>query len=262
MLSIERYQRILAELEQQKIVKVSDLSGILNVTEKTIRIDLETLEKRGLLTRIHGGAVLVESEERLLPIQERQSGHSQVKKAIAEQAMTLVRPRETILMDGGSTTVEIAKLLGDMEVTVITNDLNIAHILQDKEKIQLLVPGGTRIPNSTSLMGAQATELLKKLHVNRVFFGATGISVDQGLTVFTSLHADWKKQIVECAEQVTLVADSSKFGKVALIQFAAIDQVNEIITDNRLDEQIKQQLEKRNIQVRVVKNNYAERGGN
>ncbi|SDL82461.1 DeoR/GlpR family DNA-binding transcription regulator [Sediminibacillus halophilus] len=249
MLSIERYQRILAELEKQKVIKVSALSKQLKVTEKTIRIDLETLESRGLLTRIHGGAMLVESEERLLPIEERQSGQNEVKQAIAKRAEQLIVPGETILMDGGSTTVEIAKLLGDKEVTVITNDLNIAHVLQAKPKVQLLVPGGERIANSSSLFGTQATQFLQKLHVNRVFFGATGVSVEQGLSVFTSLHADWKKQIVECAEVVTLVADSSKFGKIALIQFANMDQVDIIVTDDRLDKIYKRQLKERNIQV-------------
>ncbi|WP_053219935.1 DeoR/GlpR family DNA-binding transcription regulator [Virgibacillus senegalensis] len=252
MLSIERYQRILAELEKQKIVKVSALSRQLGVTEKTIRIDLETLEKRGLLTRIHGGAMLEKSEESLLPIEERQSSHNEVKQAIAKRAVELIEPGETILMDGGSTTVEIAKLLGDQEVTVITNDLNIAHVLQDKQNVQLLVPGGARIVGSSSLFGTQATEFLQKLHVNRVFFGATGVSVKQGLSVFTSLHADWKKQIVECAEEVTLVADSSKFGKVALIQFADIDQVDIIVTDGRLDKETKQQIQEKNIQVLLV----------
>ncbi|WP_026570604.1 MULTISPECIES: DeoR/GlpR family DNA-binding transcription regulator [Sediminibacillus] len=253
MLSIERYQQILAELEKEKIIKVSALSKQLGVTEKTIRIDLETLESRGLLTRIHGGAMLVESEERLLPIEERQSSQNEIKQAIARRAVQLISPGETILMDGGSTTVEIAKQLGDKDVTVITNDLNIAHVLQAKPKVQLLVPGGERIADSSSLFGTQATEFLQKLHVNRVFFGATGVSVEQGLSVFTSLHADWKKQIVECADTVTLVADSSKFGKVALIQFADIAQVDVIVTDDRLDKTFHQKLKGKNIQVLLAK---------
>lgn len=239
MFSIERYEKIISELEKQKVVKVSKLADLLDVTEKTIRIDLETLEKRGLLKRVHGGAVLANAESQLLPIEERQSAHSDIKQVIAQEAYKQISPGETILMDGGSTTIEICKLLGDFPLTIITNDLKIASVLEGKENIQLLVLGGTRIPHSSSLIGAQATELLSRLRVNHLFFGTTGISVEHGLTVFNSMHADWKKQILATANHVTLVADSSKFEKVALIQFAALEEIDEIITDARLSEETK-----------------------
>lgn len=142
MLSVERYEQILRELEINKIVKVSELSMALGVTEKTIRIDLEALEKKGLLKRVHGGAVLQEEEERIFPIEERQSRVSDRKIAIATEAKNRIKPNETILLDGGSTTLQVAKLLGDFPVTVITNDIKIAHELIDKEKVQLMVLGG------------------------------------------------------------------------------------------------------------------------
>lgn len=243
MLAVERHERILDQLDKNKIIKVSELSKLLVVTEKTIRGDLELLEKRGLLKRIHGGAVLVEDEGRMLPIAERQSGHSDVKLAIAKEAVKLIKPNETILMDGGSTTIAIAELLGDFPITVITNDLKIANVLLNKNNVQLMVLGGTRIDKSSSLMGAQATEMLSRIRVNRLFFGTTGVSIDHGLTVFNSIHADWKKQIIACADHITLLADSTKFEKVALIQFATIEEVNEIVTDTNLDERVKERFE-------------------
>jgi DeoR/GlpR family transcriptional regulator of sugar metabolism len=247
MLSVERHERILDQLDKSKIVKVSELSKLLEVTEKTIRGDLELLEQRGLLKRIHGGAVIVEEEGRMLPIAERQSKHSEVKLAIAKEAVKLIKPNETILMDGGSTTIAIAELLGEFPITVITNDLKIANILLGKNNVQLMVLGGTRIDNSSSLMGAQATEMLQRIRVNRLFFGTTGVSIEHGLTVINSIHADWKKQIINCADHVTLLADSTKFDKVALIRFASLEEVNEIITDSRLDENIKVNLENKEI---------------
>ncbi|PGT84915.1 MULTISPECIES: DeoR/GlpR family DNA-binding transcription regulator [Bacillaceae] len=252
MLAVERHERILDQLDKNKIVKVSELSKLLDVTEKTIRGDLELLEKRGLLNRIHGGAVLAEDEGRMLPIAERQSGYSDVKSAIAKEAVKLIEPNETILMDGGSTTIAIAELLGEFPITVITNDLKIANVLLTKSNVQLMVLGGTRIDKSSSLMGAQATEMLKRMRVNRLFFGTTGISIEHGLTVFNSIHADWKKQIISCADHITLLADSSKFEKVALIQFAKFDEVNEIVTDTNLDPQIKETLEHSHVRLHLV----------
>jgi DeoR family transcriptional regulator, fructose operon transcriptional repressor len=254
VLSVERYEAILNKLETNKTVKVSQLSKLLGVTEKTVRVDLETLEKRGLLKRIHGGAVLVVAEGRILPIKERQSSQTDFKAAISKEAMKLIKPNETILMDGGSTTSAISELLGDFPVTVITNDIKIANILHDKENVQLVVLGGTRIHNSSSLIGDQATEALKRLRVNRLFFGTTGFSIENGLTVLNSLHADWKRKIINCADHVTLVADSTKFEKVALVQFASMTDVNELITDNKLADSAKESLENIGVKVRVTKN--------
>ncbi|MGM7723274.1 DeoR/GlpR family DNA-binding transcription regulator [Metabacillus sp. Hm71] len=252
MLSVERHERIIEQLDKSKIVKVSELSKLLEVTEKTVRGDLELLEQRGLLKRIHGGAVIVEEEGRMLPIAERQSRHSEVKLAIAKEAVKLIKPNETILMDGGSTTLAIAELLGEFPITVITNDLKIANILLDKNNVQLIVLGGTRINYSSSLIGAQATEMLDRIRVNRLFFGTTGVSLEHGLTVINSIHADWKRQIIKCADHVTLVADSTKFEKVALIQFASLEEVNEIVTDSRLDHSVKEMLETQNITLQIA----------
>ncbi|MED3647156.1 DeoR/GlpR family DNA-binding transcription regulator [Halalkalibacterium halodurans] len=243
MLSVERHEKILEWLEKNKAVKVSDLSRELQVSEKTIRIDLVHLEKKGLLKRIHGGAVPLDDEGRIFPINERQSKHNLAKQAIAGEAIKRIQPNETILMDGGSTTLAVAKQLGAFPVTIITNDVRIAAELISKEKVQLIVLGGTRIGTSSSLFSPESSELLKRIRVNRLFFGATGISIEHGLTVLNSLHVEWKKQVLRCAERVTLLVDSTKFEKVGLIQFATIEEVDEIITDMNLDSAIKKRLE-------------------
>ncbi|WP_078544527.1 DeoR/GlpR family DNA-binding transcription regulator [Litchfieldia alkalitelluris] len=253
MLAVERHELILEQLDKHKIIKVSELSKLLEVTEKTVRGDLELLENRGILKRIHGGAVLVEDEGRILPIAERQSGHGDVKLAIARAAVELIKPNDTILMDGGSTTIALAELLGDFPITVITNDLKIANILLHKNNVQLMVLGGTRIDSSSSLMGAQATEMLKRMRVNRLYIGTTGVSIEHGLTVFNSIHADWKKQIIASANHITLLADSTKFEKVALIQFASINEIDEIVTDTRLDDAVKLKLNGMNLKVLLAK---------
>ncbi|UOE94940.1 DeoR/GlpR family DNA-binding transcription regulator [Alkalihalobacillus sp. LMS39] len=252
MLAVERYEKIMAELQENKIIKVSELSASLAVTEKTIRVDLETLEKQGLLKRIHGGAVLPEKETRIFPIDERQSMRSDVKLAIAKEAIKTVKPNETILMDGGSTTQALANLLGEIPVTVITNDIKIANTLLAKEKVQLLVLGGTSIHPTSSLYGVEAIEKLKRIRVNRLFFGTTGVSIEHGLTVLHSLHAEWKRQILLCADYITLLTDSSKFDKVGFIQFANINELDEIITDENINPLIYKELQAKNVKVSVT----------
>ncbi|MFC0473318.1 DeoR/GlpR family DNA-binding transcription regulator [Halalkalibacter kiskunsagensis] len=249
MLSVERYEKILDELDKSKVVKVSELSINLGVTEKTIRIDLESLEKKGLLKRIHGGAVLLEEEDRIFPINERQLSNNERKVAIAKKAIKLINDQDTILLDGGSTTLQIASLLGDFPVTVITNDIKIANELLNKEKVQLMVLGGSRMGTSSSLFGVEASDLLKRIRVNRLFFGATGVSVEHGLTVLNSFHVEWKRQIIGCADRVTLLADSTKFEKVGLIQFATLDDVDEVITDDLLDKHILKVLKEKSISI-------------
>ncbi|GAE30879.1 DeoR/GlpR family DNA-binding transcription regulator [Alkalihalobacillus hemicellulosilyticus] len=251
MHSVERFEAILHELEKKKIVKVSELSQLLGVTEKTIRIDLVALEEKGLLKRIHGGAVLHEESGSLFPIKERKSKYNERKLNLSEAALTLIKPNETILLDGGSTTRQLANLLGDFPVTVITNDITIAYELMNKELVQLMVLGGTRIGTSSSLFGVQASDLLKRIRVNRLFIGATGVSIEHGLTVLNSFHIEWKRQILQCADQVTLVADSTKFEKVGLIQFAQINDVNEIVTDHQLDVHIRKEIEQLGVSVLV-----------
>jgi DeoR family fructose operon transcriptional repressor len=253
MLSVERHERILDQLDKSKIIRVSELSKVLEVTEKTIRGDLELLEQRGLLKRIHGGAVLAEDEGRVFPISDRQSGNLEIKRKIGREAFKLIQPNDTILMDGGSTTIAVAELLGEFPVTVITNDLKIANVLLTKNNVKLMVLGGIKIDNSTSLIGAQATEMLQRIRVNRLLFGTTGISLEHGLTVFNSIHADWKKLIISSAANVTLLADSTKFEKTALIQFASLDEVDEIVTDSKLGDHVKIKLKNKGIALHFAK---------
>ncbi|MEQ6376754.1 DeoR/GlpR family DNA-binding transcription regulator [Bacillaceae bacterium S4-13-56] len=252
MLSVERQERIVEELNKKGTIKVSELSKKLHVTEKTIRMDLEILESDGFLKRVHGGAVLPTGDDDILPIKERQAKFHKEKRLLAKEALHRIVPGDTILLDGGSTTSELADLLGDYPVTVITNDIKIANILLEKDKVELLVIGGTKIGSSSSLVGSTPAKMLEGIHVNQFFVGSTGVDLNNGLTVFNSLHADWKRQIMTRARKTTLLADSTKFGKTALIQFASLKEVDEVITDSKLDPMIKKGLEEASIHLTIV----------
>ena len=252
MLSLERHEKLLAYLDKHKALKVSVVSDLLKVTEKTIRLDLEELEKRHLLQRVHGGAVIRQDQKRLFPEKERQSSHQNKKAEIAKAALKTIEPNEVILLDGGSTTYALAELLGEFPLAVITNDIEIAHVLYAKENIQLTMLGGSQLGATTSLFGNQTIEALSHLYVSRLFLGTTGVSIDLGLTVLNSFHYDWKSTVIKRAKNVTLLADSTKFEQTGLMTFATLDQLDLIITDSDLDESIYDAFKERVPHIRLA----------
>lgn len=237
MLAITRHQMILDLLQIQGTVQVSELSDQLGVTAKTIREDLEKLEEKGLLRRIHGGAVNHSDEaDPMLPLQFPNTKHSKEKEAIAIHALRYIRQDEVIALDAGSTTLEIAKRLPNIPLTVLTNDLLIIRELMLKDQIRLVVPGGYRHRNV--LVGNDALEWLTKLNVQKLFLSATGVHDKFGLSVFTGELLDLKKAYLAGAKEIYGVADHSKFDRAALLTFATLQQLHVLITDDGLDDEI------------------------
>ncbi|WP_028563171.1 DeoR/GlpR family DNA-binding transcription regulator [Paenibacillus pinihumi] len=237
MLAAQRHRNIIERLEKQGSVKVSELSASFQVTEKTIREDLEKLEEKGLLKRIHGGAVLeAEGEDSLLPLMIPNIRNGQAKAAIAEQALRYIEPGDIIALDAGSTTLEIAKRVKNMPLTVLTNDLLIIRELALKEQIRLVVPGGYRHHNL--LIGGEELEWISRLNVHKLFLSTTGIHLEYGLTIFTEELAKLKKVYMSCARHIYCVADHSKFDKGALITFAELSEVDYFITDSGLNDEL------------------------
>lgn len=237
MLAAERHRSIIEKLEQHKSVKVSELSDFFGVTEKTVREDLEKLEEKGLLTRIHGGAVIIEEgEDSILPLQFPNSKNLDGKRAIAELALSCIVPNDIIALDAGSTTLELAKLLPNIPITVLTNDLLIIRELISKDQIRLVVPGGYR--HNNLLIGTQAQDFVNRLNVHKLFLSTTGIHPEYGFTIFTEELAKIKELFIANAKEVYCLADASKFDKGALLTFAALQDVHTIITDDSLAEDI------------------------
>lgn len=235
MSNIKRHQQIMELLIHHGEVKVSDLSQKLDVTGKTIRGDLEQLEEQGLLTRVHGGAMLRNAADRgMLPLQTPNQQHLNEKAEIAREALKLIEPHDIIALDGGSTTLEMARLLGDVPVTVITNDLFIIAELTRKPDIRLVVPGGYR--NRNLLIGPEANSFIQKLNIQKAFVSATAIHPEHGLSIYTSELYELKRAWVESAKQVFAVADHTKFDKVALLTFAELHEMQAILTDHRLSD--------------------------
>ncbi|TLS50457.1 DeoR/GlpR transcriptional regulator [Paenibacillus antri] len=237
MLAVQRHEHIIRTLARERTVRVAELAAALGVTEKTVREDLEKLEEKGLLRRIHGGAVAATDEgEPMLPPPVPNTKYPAEKASIASRAAAAIQPEEIVALDGGSTTLEIAKLLPNAPITVVTNDLFIIAELSRKEQIRLVVPGGYRERNL--LVGPEAVEFVRGLNIHKAFLSATGIHPEYGLTVFTGTQLPMKRALVESAGVVHCVADRSKFGRSALVTFASLGEIDTIYTDAGLPKSV------------------------
>ena len=257
MLAAERHRKIIEKLEQLGAVKVSELSELFQVTEKTVREDLEKLEEKGLLKRTHGGAVSEqEGEDSLNPLHFPNSKHQREKTAIAALALSCIEPNDIIALDAGSTTLEMAKLMPNMPVTVLTNDLLIIRELTVKDQVRLVIPGGYR--HNNLLIGAESQEWIKRLNVHKLFLSTTGIHLEYGLTIFTEELTKLKKLYMENAKMVYCLADHSKFDKGALITFAGLSEIDCIITDAGISSEVAAKYEA--LDIRMMKAELPENG--
>jgi len=236
MLAITRHQMILELLQTQGTIQVSELSEQFSVTPKTIREDLEKLEEKGLLRRIHGGAISRDDHSvPMLPLQIPNMKQSKEKAAIAVHALRYIEHNDVIALDAGSTTLEIAKRLPNEPLTVLTNDLLIIRELMMKDQIRLVVPGGYR--HNNVLIGNEALEWLNRLNVQKLFLSTTGVHDKFGLSVFTGELIDLKKAYLSGAKEIYGVADHSKFDRAALQTFATLQDLHVLITDDGLDDE-------------------------
>ncbi|AWB45496.1 DeoR/GlpR transcriptional regulator [Paenibacillus sp. CAA11] len=230
---IRRYEKIMEAMLAEKEVTVAELSERLQVTGKTIREDLTKLEEQGLVVRVHGGAILADSDQfGMLSGKDRLVKHAEEKSEIAEAAMRFIGQGDIVALDGGSTTLEIARRLGDSPLTVITNDVYIISELAPKEQIRLVVPGGYRVRNM--LAGPEAVSYIRKLNIQKAFISSTGVHSEHGLSVYTGDLIDFKRALIETAAERYAVVDHHKFGQTALRTFASLSELDALITDRKL----------------------------
>ena len=235
MLANQRREKILELLREDGSAKVIHLSKIFRVSEVTIRQDLEKLEKDGLVTRAHGGAFLKEVEDQVRRFALMNQTNLDKKAVIGQHTAQLIEEGDTIILDSGSTTTEIAKnLIGRKNLTIITNALNIALTLGAETGIDVIVTGGEFKPPTLSLTGQKAADFFHDVHVDKLFLATAGISLRSGLTYPSLSDIVVKKAMIDVAEAVYLVADSSKIGKGAFASLGALSLIDYIITDSAI----------------------------
>ena len=253
LLAIKRLEAISRLLSENGSVDASQLSEQFAVTPKTIRKDLDTLESMGLLDRVHGGAILKNGVNSLFPIERRKMQNLAEKQRIGAAALEYIEDGDTLILDGGSTTIELARLLGEKNILVVVSDLNIALELMNKTNINLFVAGGRlRREGSYTLVGRDTERMLEKYQVKKVFLGTSALDLTTGLFVLNSDEAEVKKTMIAAAREVICLVDYSKFHHTAFAPFCPIERINTIITDARLPSEEQTYLQNQGIQVRVV----------
>lgn len=246
----QRRMRILNLIREDGHAKVQKLSEIFDVSEVTIRQDLEALEKEGYVQREHGGAFLKEFDSFAKTGLLLNQTNMEAKREIAQKAVKLIEEGDSIILDSGSTATELAKLLVNFNsLTVITNALNIAYILGSNPRINLIVSGGDFKAPTLSLTGELAANVFKSFHVKTCFLATAGISKDLQLTYPSISDLVVKSAMIRAAENVYLIADSTKIGDTSFANLGRISLVDALICDSNLPEDIKAKLKDMNVKI-------------
>ena len=250
----ERRRKIRGLLEERSQISVVELAERFSVSAVTIRADLVALDEIGALVRVHGGA-LQRRETDELPIDIKQSMHRGEKLRIAAAAVAHIRDGETVLLDSGTTTFEIAKLIRGLKfqsLNVITNALNIAVLLASASFINLIIPGGVLRRRSWSLSGPPAENAMRELQADTLFLGVDSLDPEVGLMTPHVLEAQLNAQMIRIAHRVIAVTDSSKLLRRNLSVISPMDSVDLLITDKGADARAIEAIRAREVEVQLV----------
>jgi DeoR family transcriptional regulator of aga operon len=248
-----RREKILQLLVDHGSLQVAELSEQCKVSLVTIRADLAALEHHGKLTRMHGGAELNRMRSPEQSIYEKCQINMAAKERIGSYAAQLVKPGDKIIIDSGTTTAMLARNLRNLtDISVMTNGLNVANALVDAQGVELLLTGGRLHKESLSLHGPQAEACLDHYIFDKLFFGVDGCDLQFGITTHYEKEASLNRKMVDRVRQVIVLADSSKFGKVALNHIVRLERVNTIITDSELTKPYQEYMQQLGIEVIVV----------
>ena len=248
-LAEERLARIGEIVGRLRIVSVGDLCDQLGASPATIRRDLVALERRGILRRVHGGAVDVEGRLEEPVFDDKAAAAAREKQRIAKAALKLVKPNDSIFLDGGSTVLALARLLGAMNgLTAVTNSLGVMNLFAGSGPRTILVGGEYRRLSQT-FVGSLADPVMDQLHVDTAFMGTIGLCSEKGMTTTDAREAHTKERVMAQARQVVLLADSSKIGKVSFMGFGSLADVDLLITDRKAAPKDIRQFRKQKIKV-------------
>ena len=245
MLARQRQELILDAVRTTGGVRVSELLERLGVSDMTVRRDIDELARRGLVTRVHGGATAAGSSVEEPGFAVKAALHTAAKQAIAEAAATLVEPGASVALSAGTTTHAVASvLLGIPRLTVVTNSLRVGEVLHAaaRDDLTVVLTGGERTP-SDALVGPVAVATLRGLHVDWLLMGVHGMDAEAGFTTPNLVEAETNRALVASARQVAVVADNSKWGVVGLSTIAALDEVDVVVSDDDLAPEARQVLQ-------------------
>ena len=236
MLAEERRSRLLEFVRLRRFASLPELAEQLEVSESTIRRDLEHLERQGSTRRIHGGVLYAGSSPKMPHFDARQSAKWAQKRAIAQKAAELIEDGDTILLDGGSTTYEVARMLVGRPVHVVTIALPVANLFASDSGSDLVLIGGNICPRTGVAQGPYADKMLALVRVRKAVLGAAGIN-DEGFFNNNLLLVETERVMMQTADEVILVADSSKFGRQSLTHLCSLSEVDYLVVDNGITQE-------------------------
>ncbi|CAH1213651.1 Glucitol operon repressor [Paenibacillus allorhizoplanae] len=248
----DRRMTILNHLEMEGKVQVHHLSELLTVSTETVRRDLDRLEKEGKLRKVYGGAVKMRMEMVEPPFLNRVQMMKPEKAAIGKLAASLVQDGETIMLDNGTTTIEIVPFLNDKtNVTLITNSIPILNLAMETFRGRIIFAGGEVNQECRAVTGTLTDQLLDQFKVNKTFISASGISLTDGITDFHLAEAVISRKMMQRAEECILIADHSKFGLSTFARVAKLEEISMVITDAGCPKEWVDTIEELGIEVRI-----------
>ncbi len=249
MLVDERRQIILQVIENKGFASLTQLAELVGASDSTVRRDLEFLDGIGQIRRTRGGAAYV--GESLTSFDVRGTQAREQKEHVADAAAALVQTGETIILDGGTTTLEVARQLAGRTLQVVTNSIPIVNVLVNSPQTELIVIGGFLYPKTGVNLGPIAVEALKSIHARRLFISVGGITATS-LFNSNALLVETERQMIESAEEVIVVSDSSKLGHSALAQLCPLETVDRLIIDDGITDEWRKSCERAGIELTVV----------
>ncbi|NQU25771.1 MAG: DeoR/GlpR transcriptional regulator [Candidatus Nealsonbacteria bacterium] len=241
MLAEERRNRLLEMVRAKRFASLPDLAEQLEVSESTVRRDLEFLERQGATRRIHGGVLYAGSSPKLPHFDVRQSAKWDQKKAIAAMAVGLIEDSDTVLLDGGSTTYEVARLLVGRPVHVVTTSLPVATLFASDAISDLVLIGGNICPRTGVAQGPYADKMLALVRVRKTILSVAGIN-QEGCFNNNLLLVGTEKMMMQAADEVIVVADSSKFGRQSLTHVCPLAEIDHLVVDHGITEDWKEKV--------------------
>lgn len=234
----ERRNQIVKILKRNGSLSVRELCDLLEASEATIRRDLTRLEQQGILERTHGGAIISDEISVLEEpsFSQKEIEYHEEKMRIAQYAYRLLNENDTLFLDAGTTTMELAKIIGDSNIslTVISNSVTAVPYLTKNENVKIYSLGGEIRNNTLATVGQMTLDAISRFNPNKAFIGVNGISIEKGLTTHYTAEAEVKQAMMRYASEVIVLADHSKFKQITLCRFASIAMVDLIITDSNI----------------------------
>ena len=250
---VERHKLILEKLEKDGFVNVNELSREFQVSAVTIRKDLKLLEERKLLFRSHGRAIPSNPYITEHHVEIKEKINTEQKQKIANAAKKTLLPQDTIIMASGTSVIEFARQIAEMEkLTVVSASLNTSLILSKNPNIDVIQLGGSVRPNSSSVIGPIVEKMLAEFTFTKLFLGVDGIDLDFGLTTTNAMEASLNKVMIKAAQRIIVLADSSKFGRKGFGRICGLEDIDQIITDEGIDEKTKSRVLELGIDLIVV----------